>query len=197
MKKLLLAVLFTTSLTTSVIAQDFSFGAKAGLNIASLNWDDRYDMSPKLGINVGGFVNYKLKEKLALQSELFFSQGGGSWENSGFEGEVKISLLSLPVLVQYDIIENLYLEGGIQYNFILSNKESLEGGDFEDFTDNFKTGAFGFAIGAAYRLDSLLPGLVAGIRYTADLSNLNDIVVNAGDYKTRAIQISLLYKLSK
>lgn len=197
MRKLTLSFILIFCITFVSNAQDLKYGAKAGLNIASLNWDDSYDTSPKIGVHFGGFVNYKLQEKLALHSELFFSSGGGTWENGNLDGEVKLSFLSIPVLIQYDIINNLYLEGGLQYNFLLSNKEAVGDGDFEDYSDNFKTGAFGFAIGAAYRLDTLLQGLVAGIRYTADLSKLNDIEVNAGDYKTSAIQISFLYTLSK
>lgn len=197
MKKLTLSFILIFYLTLVSNAQDLKYGAKAGLNIASLNWDDAYDTSSKIGVLFGGFVNYKLQEKLALHSELFFSSGGGTWERESFDGEVKLSFLSIPVLIQYDIAENLYLEGGLQYNFLLSNKEAVGDSDFDDLSENFKTGAFGFAIGAAYRLDTLVQGLVAGIRYTADISELNDIEVNAGDYKTSAIQISFLYTLSK
>ena len=197
MKKQTLLITFIFFAFLSTKAQNLSYGAKAGLNIAELNWDDDYDTSSKFGVHFGGFVNYKLKEKLALHSEVFYSQGGGKWETGNLEGKVKLSFISLPILIQYDIVENLYLEGGIQYNFLLSNKEATGDEDFEDYTDNFKTGAFGFGIGAAYRLDTLLPGLIAGIRYTADLTELNDIEVNAGDYKTNMIQISFLYRLSK
>jgi len=196
MKKLTLSFSLLFFTLFCVNAQNLKYGAKAGLNIASLNWSDSdFDTSSKLGFHIGGFANYSLGEKLALHSELFFSQRGGKWEVDNFDGEVKISFLTLPILVQYDIVENLYLEGGLQYNFLLSNKEATGDDDFEDFTDNFKTGSFGFAIGAAYRLDTLLPGLIAGIRYTADITELNDIDVNAGDYKTSAIQISFLYTL--
>jgi len=201
MKKLTLSITLLLLLFTlpSLHAQDLKYGLKAGLNIASLNWsDDDFSTSSRLGAHFGGFVNYKLKEKLALHSELFYSTGGGKWETDNNEGEVKIAYITLPVLVQYDVIENLYLEGGLQYNFLLSNKEAVgDDDDFDDLTDNFKSGTFGFAIGAAYRLDTLLPGLIAGIRYTADITELNDIDVNAGDYKTSMIQLSFLYTLSK
>ncbi|WP_179345662.1 porin family protein [Winogradskyella ursingii] len=198
MKRFFLSLFIFTITITSVEAQDLNYGAKAGLNIAGISFSSSdYSTSPRIGFLVGGFLNYKIKEKLSVQPEVFYSTGGNNWDfNDGATtGEIKTSLISLPVLLKYNITNGLFLEAGLQYNFLLSIEQKIEesGNGFEDLTEFYKSGTLGFAIGASYQLDMVTNGLAAGLRFTSDFSKLNDVDVDADSLKQYALQLTLLY----
>ncbi|WP_178989015.1 porin family protein [Winogradskyella schleiferi] len=201
MKNQALSITFFLFTLVTITAQDINFGAKAGVNIASIKFEDKdYSTSPRIGAHVGGFVNYEINEKLSGQLEVFYSMGGNKWDydNGDTTGKVKTSMISIPLLAQYEVIEHLSAEAGIQYNFLLSVKQKIDDVDdsFEDLSKYYKTGSFGFALGALYQLDMLVPGLAAGLRYTRDLTKLNNSDVDAGKIKQGILQINFVYTLS-
>lgn len=186
----------------SLNAQNLNFGAKAGLNIAGISFEsDSYSTSSRIGFHLGAFVNYKFDEKFAIQPEINFSTGGNEWDfnNGTSTGEIKTSNLSIPVLLQYNAIQNLIFEAGLQYNVLLSIEQKIDGfsGGFEDISEFYKSGTLGAAIGAIYQLDTILPGLAAGLRFTFDLTNINDVDVDAGNLRQNAFQINILYTIPK
>ena len=200
MKKITLSLTFILCTALSINAQDLNFGAKAGLNIAGISFEsDSYSTSSRLGFHIGGFANYKFSEKFAVQPEIYFSTGGNEWDfnNGTTTGELKTSTLSIPVLLQYDVIENLVVEAGLQYNFLLSIEQKINGfsDGFEDISEFYKSGTIGFAIGVLYHLDALVQGLAAGLRFTADLTNINDEEVDAGNLRQNAFQVNVLYTI--
>lgn len=65
MKKLLLFTVFTVLSFTTAVAQQINFGAKAGVNFATLTGDVD-DASTKVGLHVGGVAEYMINEKLSL-----------------------------------------------------------------------------------------------------------------------------------
>ncbi|WP_299522845.1 porin family protein [Winogradskyella sp.] len=202
MKKFTLSLAFILCITFSINAQDLNYGAKAGLNIAGISFEsDSYSTSSRIGFHVGGFVNYRFDEKFAIQPEINFSTGGNEWDfgNGDTTGEIKISNLSIPVLLQYDVVDNFVVEGGLQYNFLLSVEQKIDGsGDgFEDISEFYKSGTLGAAIGAIYQLDTLVPGLAAGLRFVFDLTNINDEDVDAGNLRQNAFQVNILYTIPK
>lgn len=180
-----------------VQSQEFQFGAKGGVNIASISFSGSgYSTSSVIGVHVGAFGNYDIDEKLAVQPELLFSTGGNNWTISSVEGEIRTSHLTIPVLLQYNITDALYAEAGPQYSFLLSIKQSIEGGESEDIKEFYKSGAFGLGIGIGYNLESLVAGLSANARYTTDLTEINDVEVDAGNLKSNMFQIGLAYTFS-
>lgn len=201
----------------TVTAQNMTYGAKAGVNIANLNPKDDFTFKSLLGVHVGVFGNYAINEKFAIQPELFFSTGGGKWKYNyttnptvGVEmrsssaavaydvtGEIKTSSITLPVMLQYKIIDAFYVEVGPQYNFLLSIKESINGGEDDDIKDSYKTGTFGFGIGVGYDLSAFAPGLKVGLRYSGDLSEMNNEEIGAGSLKSNMFQVGVTYAFSK
>tara|TARA_R110000850_G_scaffold277086_1_gene422374 strand:- start:106920 stop:107531 length:612 start_codon:yes stop_codon:yes gene_type:complete len=181
-----------------VQSQEFQFGAKGGINIASISFSDSdYSTSSVIGVHVGAFGKFSIDEKLAIQPELFFSTGGNTWSISNVEGEINTTHLTLPVLLQYSITDALYAEAGPQYSFLLSIKQSINDGESEDIKEFYKSGAFGLGIGIGYNLESLVSGLSANVRYTTDLTDINDVEVDAGSLKSNMFQIGLAYTFSK
>ncbi|MEO1031442.1 MAG: porin family protein [Bacteroidota bacterium] len=202
MKRITLSLTFILCIAFTTNGQDLNFGAKAGLNITGVSFEsDSYSTSSRIGFHVGGFANYKFSEKFAVQPEIYFSTGGNEWDfnNGDTTGEIKTSAISIPVLLQYDVIDHLVVEGGLQYNFLLSIEQKIDGSNdgFEDISEFYKSGTIGFAIGALYHLDALVPGLAAGLRFTADLSKINDVDVDAGNLRQNAFQINVLYTIPK
>ena len=169
-------------------AQDLKFGAKAGLNLANLTGDVE-DASMKPGFHVGGFVEIKFSDKLALQPELLYSLQGAKTEynysfsdmmSESYESKVNLSYINIPVMVKFYPVEKLFLEAGPQVGFLVSAKSKDEysitmggtttsGSEDVDVKDSFKSIDFGFNIGAGYEFTE---NLFANVRYNIGLSNI-------------------------
>lgn len=198
-----------------VSAQDFTYGAKAGVNIATLNFDDNSSTKSFLGVHVGAFGNYAVNEEFAIQPELFFSTGGTKYsynytynpsvdmEMGGnaaiykVSGKIKTSSITLPVMLQYNIWEALFIEAGPQFNFLLSIKESVDGGADDDIKESYKTGTFGYGVGIGYDLRAFAPGLKVGLRFTGDFSDMNKEEIGAGSLKSQMFQLGVSYAFIK
>ena len=125
------------------------------------------------------------------------------------------SNLNIPILGRYQVNENLFLEAGPYFNLLLSIKEefgsdpepnvttielnrsvAVLNNNSEDISEFYKTGTFGVIVGASYKLDSLVEGLEAGLRYGLDLSAMNKTEVGGGDLKARNLFFTFAYNFS-
>ena len=120
-------------------SQKIKFGAKVGLNVSSLrgNYPEEItDTKSTIGFHIGGFAEYKINEKFALQPELLISTQGGSSEvkklygggtyYKSFTQTPKLTYLHLPILLKYTIIEKLHIEFGPQIGYMISAKSQWE-----------------------------------------------------------------------
>ncbi len=180
-KSLILVLIL--SFTISFQAQEFEFGAKAGVNLANISFSNSdYSTKPIIGFHIVAFGTYSIDEKLAIQPELLFTTGGNKWTFDGnLDGKITSSYISIPVLLQYKVSDAFYVEAGPQYNFLLSIKQSIEDGDNEDIKEFYKTVTIGIGIGIGYDLETVAPGLKANLRYSTDLSKMNDEEVGGND----------------
>ncbi|MDX1277709.1 porin family protein [Oceanihabitans sediminis] len=188
MKKLLFTAAIAFLGFTSVNAQEFSFGPKAGLNLATLTGDVE-DAEMKVGIHIGGAAEIMFNDKMGLQAELLFSMQGAQnkyTETSSFGGvtetyksdeKVKLSYINIPVMFKYYIVDGFNVEAGPQVGFLISAKAEEEyevsyvggGSDYNesgseeyDVDDELLPIDFGFNLGLGYKMDS---GLNFGLRY--------------------------------
>ena len=191
MKKLLLTAVIAVISIVSINAQEF--GAKAGVNFASLNGDEDFD--GRTSFFVGGVVEFEISESFSIQPELLYSSQGAkssfSEEGFDFESTIKLDYLNIPIMAKYYVTEGLSIEAGPQVGFLLSAKaEVKEDGesDSEDIKDELKSVDFGLNFGLGYKLDS---GLNFGARYNLGLSNVPD----EGDFdlKNGVFQIAVGY----
>lgn len=196
-----LKFLFTTCvlcLSMSICAQEFKFGAKAGINIANISFGDAdYTTGSFIGVHFGAIGNYSINEKITLQPELLFSTGGNTWKADTTEGKIKTSYISIPFMLQFNVSEEFYVEIGPQYNMLLSIKQSINDGDLVDIKEFYKSGTLGLGFGIGYDLDSVTPGLTASLRYSRDLSRMNDKDVDADNLKSSMFQIGATYTFTK
>lgn len=130
MKKLILSVASIIFFGVAS-AQEVKFGAKLGVNLSTVKSSASYGDSKSLtGLQIGGLAEIVLNDKMSIQPELLFSQGGGIFkftENiSGVQIESSqefiLSKINIPVLFKYYVVKNLSLEAGPQLDYILSAK---------------------------------------------------------------------------
>lgn len=228
MKKLILGLAFAGSLLVNAQEKTKStspvtFGVKAGFNASTLSKYDGYDgydndQKLKPGFNAGVFVNIPVAEKFSVQPEVLFSQLGSKTEereqyyvnSDRFRRETDykktLNYLTVPVMVQYNILPQLYVEAGPEFGFLLGGKDK---GDFTltqtsgnvttsqttSFSENIVKDLhnkfnFGIGIGAGYYFTQNF-GVTA--RFTAGITDIYKH--NTGDaVRNNAFQVGVAYK---
>ncbi|CAM1333267.1 porin family protein [Tenacibaculum aestuariivivum] len=193
MKKVLLVVAMVAASFTAN-AQDVKFGAKAGLNIASLSGDNDENIDSRTSFHVGAVAEIEISDKFSVQPELVYSaQGATSDYELGsvtVDATAKLDYLNLPVMAKYYVAEGLSLEAGPQIGFLLSAKTEADvsGASSQDIKDEMKSIDFGLNFGAGYKLDN---GLNFSARYNLGLSSVADD--DDFDIKNGVFQVSVGY----
>lgn len=180
MKKLFFVVVL---LFAGVVnAQQVNFGAKAGVNFASIGGDDTDDMDGKTGFHLGLISEILFSEKFAFQPEILYSSQGAKGEYSeegvSVEGKLNLDYINIPLLAKYFVTPNLNIHAGPQLGFLVGAEEEYTasfGGETEsetiDLKDDTKGMDFALAAGLGYKLDM---GLFFDARYNLGLSNIWD-----------------------
>ena len=167
-------------------AQDVSFGARAGLNLSTLQPELT---DSRTSFHLGGVAEISLMDSFSIQPELLYSAHGAKDQNDIDDNETfKVDYLTLPVLAKYYIIDGLSLEAGPQLGFLLSSKQE-DNGETDDLKDVTKSTDFGLALGVGYKMEN---GLHFGLRYYLG-SDVNDIDTDSEEFKNRVFQVSVGY----
>ncbi|WP_138434500.1 porin family protein [Winogradskyella algicola] len=200
MKKLFLAA-FAVFAFASVNAQEVKFGAKAGVNLASIGGDAE-DVDARTSFHIGGVAEIVISDKFSVQPELLFSSQGakseytedfGEFGSFDVEEKIKLNYLNLPVMAKYYVAEGFSLEAGPQIGFLLSADAEVEvdgESEEEDVKDEFKGIDFGLGFGAGYKLDN---GLNFSARYTLGLANIAEDAGDDFSIQNNVFQISVGY----
>ncbi|WP_178984997.1 porin family protein [Winogradskyella helgolandensis] len=193
MKKLFLCAALAAFAFTNVNAQEVTFGAKAGLNLASISGDDTDDLDGRTAFHIGAVAEISISEKFSVQPELLYSIQGAAFKEDGYEETLKYDYLNLPIMAKYYVAEGFSVEAGPQVGFLLSSKYEAEfdGESEEADNDDASSIDFGLNFGLGYKMDS---GLNFGVRYNLGLSNMYD-----GEFsddfsiKNNVLQVSVGY----
>lgn len=190
MKKSFLIIAIIVFGLTNLNAQEVKFGAKAGLNLASITGDETDGIESRTAFHVGAVAEISVSDKFSVQPELLYSAQGAKDSFEGIDVDAKIDYLNLPIMAKYYVAEGFSLELGPQVGFLLSAKAE-GGGESIDFKDETKGIDFGANFGVGYKLES---GLNFGARYNLGLSNIND-GEDSDDFKNQnsVIQLSVGY----
>lgn len=193
MKKLFLVAVIAVFSSTVANAQEVKFGAKAGVNVATLTGKSADDAKSLSSFHVGAVAELGLSDKFAIQPELVYSIQGASQDISGSNFKNELSYLNVPIMAKYFVAEGFSVELGPQIGFLMSAKVKANGNSL-DVKENFKGIDFGLGLGAGYRLDN---GLNFGARYNIGLSNIADTskstIPNDTELKNGVFQISVGY----
>jgi len=189
MKKLLLLAILASA--TTLAGAQIQFGAKAGLNLASIHISPSQDgtsfkMTPNF--HVGGLVSIPLASSFSLQPEVVYSGQGTKVTSPDESGTYNLGFINVPVLLKYKTASGFFAELGPQLGFLLSAK-AKSGGTSVDVKDSFKSTDFSGVLGIGY-MSPLNIG--ADVRYNLGLTNL---AKSSGDgsAKNGVIQIGVFY----
>ncbi|RLJ32521.1 outer membrane protein with beta-barrel domain [Chryseobacterium sp. 7] len=201
------------------------FGVKAGFNASTFSDSNNeysdYNEKVKLGSHVGVFVNIPVAEKFSVQPELLFSQMGSKTEEKytymsvsdaylirqEFSYTTNLNYLTLPMMVQYKILPQLYVEAGPEFGYLLGGKskgdqktENTFGGTTTVSSNSFsnkipmelyKRFNFGIGIGAGYYFTQNF-GVTA--RFTAGITGLFKNNDYNNKIRNNALQIGVAYQ---
>ena len=189
MKKLLLLAILASA--TTLAGAQIQFGAKAGLNLASIHVSPSQDvtsfkMTPNF--HVGGLVSIPLASSFSLQPEVVYSGQGTKVTSPDESGTYNLGFINVPVLLKYKTASGFFAELGPQLGFLLSAK-AKSAGTSVDVKDSFKSTDFSGVLGIGY-MSPLNIG--ADVRYNLGLTNL---AKSSGDgsAKNGVIQIGVFY----
>lgn len=206
MKKLFLTAAAVFALT-AVNAQDITFGAKFGVNLANADAGD-FDTDVVTSFHIGVTAELPISDKFSVQPELLYSIQGASLTETitedKYEYLYKLNFINLPIMAKYYVTQGLSLEAGPQIGFLVKAEVETDFTDSDDSSNNvsittdlkdyYKSIDFGFNIGAGYKLES---GLNFTLRYNLGLSNLSDTdhedVSDDSEWKNRVLQLSVGY----
>jgi hypothetical protein len=197
MKKIILSAvaLFTIGFAN---AQKVEFGLKGGLNVstqrAEIDNVGTITFNSLVGFQVGGFVEFKALDKLAIQPEVLFSTEGSKFAlGAGSDAEINLSYINVPVMAKYLVSEKLSLQVGPQIGFLVAAKAKSEGVS-EDFKDTYKSTNFGVNFGLGY---VIAKNILVDFRYNLGLSGntKQDFIGEGSKLKGSVFSFALGYKL--
>ncbi|MET0391804.1 MAG: porin family protein, partial [Chitinophagaceae bacterium] len=169
----LLAALFVSQVSMA----QFHIGIKAGANVNKIDGKSFKDQF-RYGYHLGGFAEIGLGDKFGIQPEVVFNQYRTSVDSNykslyqnvfnSDQSSVKLSYLSIPILLNYKLIGNfLTLQAGPQVGILMDQNKNLLQNGGKAFSD----GDFSLVGGVQLKLSSLrLSG-----RYVVGLNNINEI----------------------
>ncbi len=218
MKKVILSAMAICSFaftTNAQILDNITFGAKAGLNLANVSGDVKYN-DMKAGFHIGAVAEMMINDKFAVQGELLYSTQGFKTEStdSGIgwsekeESNTKLNYLAIPIMAKYYVTDKISLLAGPQISFLTgaeientytivdvdpndpfdySIQSRSENLDIKEFTNSID---FGLNFGAEYKMEN---GLNFSLRYNLGLSNIIDVSGLPDEINNRVLQFSVGY----
>ena len=185
MKKLLI---LPAMLMVSFTYGQLSLGLKGGVNISNFTGGDfsTVEKSALIGFHAGGLMHFRFGN-LILQPELLFSTQGATLEKAGVESDYKVSYVTIPVMLQYEMASGFYLEGGPQVGFKVS--EDIPDMTIEDFA---KGNDLSVGLGLGYHAKG---GFGIGARYNVGISKVGDFSSSNidPDFQNAVIQVGIFY----
>jgi hypothetical protein len=194
MKKvvLLAAIVMTAQAGFSQgLLKRLSFGIKAGANYSNFT-NASFETEGLTGYHGGLIVNLRLTGKLSIQEEFLYSTQGAKVK-SGFsvsDNDLKLSYMSVPILLKYHSTIGLYAEIGGQANMLIEDAKNT---GYKDFADKIDAGAV-VGLGYQFKLGPV-KGLGIGVRYYHGLTDVGKFTAAdiQPDFKNSVAQGSIFY----
>jgi hypothetical protein len=176
-KKLFTAIAGLLLLAGVSYGQKLHYGLKADLQFTSLNGRGMQG-SFNPGYDAGIFLEYNITSKWGIQPEILFSQFNNKKDddfltyyvnsgNSSAKSSIKLSYVSIPVLLAYKVNDLFTLNVGPQFNLLVYDNEDL----LQKDKAAFKNTDYGVAAGLTLHVSQVR---FYG-RYTLGLGNINNI----------------------
>ncbi|MEC5394945.1 porin family protein [Bergeyella sp. RCAD1439] len=208
MKKLFLGA----ALAMGSLAFAQQFGVKGGLNVSSISKEGFSDAKSKAGYYAGVFMNAPIAENFSIQPELIYNNLGAKATSSttvagttlsSSTRTINLDYVTVPVMFQYHVVPQFYMEAGPEFGFLVNAKSKGEttiagiSTSFNnDIKDKMNTFNFGLGLGAGFNVTNNF-GINA--RYVAGFTDLNkdgQTSLTNSDSKNRNnnFQVGISYK---
>ena len=151
MKKLLVPIFIL--FTGICSAQNFDAGLLVGFTTSQVSGDQLGGYN-KLGTRLGSYISYPIQKKMSLQVEMQYIQKGSKKpyiKNSPQTYSFNLHYIEVPISLNYQIKEGIYIESGIGTGYLFAYKEENEYGDINSQKPNLF--ALDFIFGAQYQFD--------------------------------------------
>ncbi|MDR6240859.1 hypothetical protein HNQ88_003935 [Aureibacter tunicatorum] len=174
------------------MAQDVSFGVKAGANFSNAKTEADSESATgdvKAGLVLGVFSRMMLTDAFAIQPEILYSQEG---YKDGKNAKMNLSYVNIPVMAKVFLAEGFNLQAGPQLGILAGKKAKI--GDERVDIDDMKSINFSLNFGAGYDFEQ---GLSIEARYCLGLTNVDDSELAEFldmTTKTRSFQLTLGYR---
>lgn len=184
---LLCIVLVSSSVFSQSIFDRLHFGVKAGGNYSDFS-NANFDTEGLPGFHAGAIIAFDINEKWSVQEDFLFSTQGAKIKGGFSDGkDLKLSYISVPIVLKYKTSFGLYFEAGPQVGILAS--EDFKELTNDDFAEKIDTGMVG---GIGYQFPN---GLGIGARYyygLTDISKIKSTTINT-DFQNNMSQVSLFY----
>ncbi len=190
--------------TPAKSSSPIKFGLKAGMNVSSMTKEsDLDDQGSKIGFNAGAFANIPIASSFSIQPEVLYSQYGDKFDE--VINGTKVSwarhhdYITVPVMAQYNLLPNLYVEAGPEFGFLVSAKAKIKNetqnetiSESSNYKDDINGFNFGIGLGAGYYFTDNI-GLTA--RYVAGLTDVaKDRPSGSDAVKNNVFQVGVAFK---
>jgi len=184
---LLCIVLVSSSVFSQSIFDRLHFGVKAGGNYSDFS-NANFDTEGLPGFHAGAIIAFDINEKWSVQEDFLFSTQGAKIKDGISDGkDLKLSYVSVPIVLKYKTSFGLYFEAGPQVGILAS--EDFKELTNDDFAEKIDAGMVG---GIGYQFPN---GLGIGARYyygLTDISKIKSTTINT-DFQNNMSQVSLFY----
>lgn len=184
---LLCIVLVSSSVFSQSIFDRLHFGIKAGGNYSDFS-NANFDTEGLPGFHAGAIIAFDINEKWSVQEDFLFSTQGAKIKGGFSDGkDLKLSYISVPIVLKYKTSFGLYFEAGPQVGILAS--EDFKELTNDDFAEKIDAGMVG---GIGYQFPN---GLGIGARYyygLTDISKIKSTTINT-DFQNNMSQVSLFY----
>ena len=193
-KNLFLIVAFLSLINMGVNAQErFRIGLKGGINYS--NYSGNFEgvdasTSGEISFHSGVMAEIQVLNKFAIQPEVLYDVEKFEISNldSGLDTKFKIDFISIPVLLKYELLDNVKVMVGPEFSFVLDHERDLiRNGSYDSNALDQIKDRTSVALGLEYEVqDFILYG-----RYKFGVSEVyeNDRV----DLKSSSLYIGLGY----
>lgn len=133
---------------SKTILERIHFGVKAGSNYSDFT-NAKFSTEGLIGFHAGAIVGFEINDHFSIEEEFLYSQQGATLKGGLMDGEdIKLSYVTVPILVKYKTDFGLFLEAGPQVGILVD----------EDFK------ALGISSDTKYA-EKIDGGVVGGIGY--------------------------------
>jgi hypothetical protein len=194
---LLVALVLTAGVSSASAQTGASFGVKAGVNFANLDFsggdDVDFSFDQRMGLVAGLFAVVPMTETFGFQIEGLYSQKGAKADEGDFENRLELDWFEVPVLARYTIPSStntsFHLFAGPSFAFKVRARSIFEFEDEEeedqDIDDDIRGLDFGLVFGAGVEIGKF----VLDGRYTHGLNDINDTDDEIIEFKSRVFSI--------